>query len=43
MTNNIESLFKIIDPVIAKILEDALSEKEISVDEGLELYNTTGI
>ena len=43
MTNNIESLFKVIDPVVAKILEDALSEKEISVDEGLELYNTTGI
>ena len=43
MTNNIESLFKIIDPVVAKILEDALSEKEISAEEGLELYNTTGI
>ena len=43
MINNIESLFKVIDPVVAKILEDALSEKEISADEGLELYNTTGI
>ena len=43
MTKNIESLFKVVDPVVAKILEDALSEKEISVDEGLELYNTTGI
>ncbi|WP_420544988.1 5-amino-6-(D-ribitylamino)uracil--L-tyrosine 4-hydroxyphenyl transferase CofH [Nitrosopumilus sp.] len=43
MTSNIESLFKVIDPVVAKILEDALSEKEISADEGLELYKTTGI
>ena len=43
MAKNIESLFKVIDPVIAKILEDALSEKEISAEEGLELYNTTGI
>ena len=43
MTKNIESLFKVVDPVVAKILEDALSEKEISADEGLELYNTTGI
>ena len=43
MTKNIESLFKVIDPVVAKILESALSEKEISAEEGLELYNTTGI
>ena len=43
MTKNIESLFKVIDPVVAKILEGALSEKEISAEEGLELYNTTGI
>ena len=43
MTKNIESLFKVVDPVVAKILENALSEKEISADEGLELYNTTGI
>ncbi len=40
---NIESLFKNADPVISEILNKALSEKEISSNEGLELYKTHGI
>ncbi|MEK0352310.1 MAG: 5-amino-6-(D-ribitylamino)uracil--L-tyrosine 4-hydroxyphenyl transferase CofH [Nitrosopumilus sp.] len=43
MTNNIDSLFKNADPIVSKILNNALSDKEISVEEGLTLYNTTGI
>ncbi len=43
MTVNIESLFKNADPVISDILNNALSEKEISAEEGLELYKTTDI
>jgi len=43
MTMSIEALFKNTDPVIAEILNRALSEKEITVKEGLELYNTSGI
>jgi len=43
MTNNIDSLFKNADPIVSKILNNALSDKEISVQEGLTLYNTTEI
>lgn len=43
MKNTIESLFRNADPVVAEILNKALSEKEISDSEGLELYNTSGI
>ena len=43
MTVNIDSLFKNADPIISKILNKALSEKEISVEEGLVLYNSSGI
>jgi len=43
MIANIDSLFKNADPVIARILNNALSEKEISADEGLELFNAQGI
>ncbi len=43
MTMNIDSLFKDADPIISKILNNALSDKEISAKEGLELYNVTGI
>ena len=43
MTSNIDSLFKNADPIVSKILNNALSDKEISVQEGLTLYNTTGI
>jgi FO synthase subunit 2 len=43
MNVSIESLFKNADPVIAEILNKALSEKEISVEEGLELYDTDGM
>ena len=43
MTINIDSLFKNADPVIAEILNRALSEKEISAEEGLELFNAQGM
>ena len=43
MTFNLETLFKNEDPKISEILNKTLSEKEISVEEGLELYSTTGI
>jgi len=43
MTNNIESLFKNADPIVSEILNKALSEKEISEEEGLALYKTNGI
>nr|WP_299293746.1 5-amino-6-(D-ribitylamino)uracil--L-tyrosine 4-hydroxyphenyl transferase CofH [Nitrosopumilus sp.] len=40
---NLEKLFKNADPVVVEILNNALSEKEISAKEGVELYNTIGI
>ncbi len=40
---NIETIFKNADPIISEILNNALSEKEITVKEGLELYDATGI
>jgi len=43
MTNNIEVLFKNADPIVSEILDKALSEKEISIDEGLTLYKTAGL
>lgn len=43
MTTNLDSLFKNADPIVSEILNDALSDKEISEKEGLTLYNTTGI
>ncbi len=43
MTSNIDSLFKNADPIVSKILSNALSDKEISVEDALILYNTTGI
>ncbi len=43
MSANMESLFKNADPQIVDILNKALSEKEISADEGLRLYNTSGL
>ena len=43
MTINIDSLFRNADPIISEILNNALSEKEISAKEGLELYKTKGI
>jgi len=39
MTINIDALFKNSDPIIADILNNTLSDKEISVKEGIELYN----
>ena len=43
MTNNIESLFRNADPIVTEILNKALSEKEVSAKEGVELYKTKGI
>jgi FO synthase subunit 2 len=43
MTINIDSLFKNADPIISEILNNALSEKEISAKDGLTLYKTKGI
>ncbi|MGY5148597.1 MAG: 5-amino-6-(D-ribitylamino)uracil--L-tyrosine 4-hydroxyphenyl transferase CofH [Candidatus Nitrosopumilus sp. bin_68KS] len=43
MTINIEPLLKNADPITSEILNNALSDKEISAKEGLELFKTTGI
>ena len=43
MTINIDSLFKNADPIVSEILNNALSEKEITGKEGLILYQTKGI
>ena len=40
---NIDSLFKFADPIISDILNSALSDKEISIKDGIELYNADGI
>ncbi|KAF6242552.1 7,8-didemethyl-8-hydroxy-5-deazariboflavin synthase subunit CofH [Nitrosopumilus sp. b1] len=40
---NIDSLLKHADPVLANVLNDALSEKDISAKEALELYKAHGI
>ena len=39
----IESLLKNADPIVVDILNKALSDKEISSREGIELYNTSGL
>ena len=43
MTLNIDSLFRNADPIVSEILNNALSEKEITSKEGLILYKTKGI
>jgi FO synthase subunit 2 len=43
MTINIDSLFKNADPIVSEILNNALSEKEISAKEGLELFKVNGV
>ena len=43
MITNIDSLFKNADPIVATILNNALSEKEISAEDGLELFKAQGI
>jgi len=40
---NLDSLFKYADPIISEILNNALSDKEISAKEGIELYSADGI
>ncbi|MBI3254864.1 MAG: 5-amino-6-(D-ribitylamino)uracil--L-tyrosine 4-hydroxyphenyl transferase CofH, partial [Nitrosarchaeum sp.] len=43
MNINIESLLKNSDSIVSEILNKALSDKEITAQEGLRLYNTAGI
>ncbi len=43
MSTNIDSLFRNADPIVSDILNKALSEKEITSDEGLALYNCDGM
>ncbi len=43
MTINIDSLFKNADPIVSEILNNALSEKEISAEDGVVLLNSKGI
>ena len=43
MSINLESLFKNADSAVAEILNKALSEKEITSEEGLILYQSEGI
>ncbi len=43
MSINIESLLKNSDSFVSEILNKTLSDKEISAQEGLRLYNTAGI
>ena len=43
MSINIDSLFRNAEPQISDILTKALSEKEISAEEGLVLYNSDGM
>ncbi|MCV0412201.1 5-amino-6-(D-ribitylamino)uracil--L-tyrosine 4-hydroxyphenyl transferase CofH [Nitrosarchaeum sp.] len=43
MNTNIDALLKKSDSSISEILNKALSDKEISAEEGLRLYNTSGI
>ena len=43
MSNNIDSLLKNSDSFVAEILNNALSDKEVTAKEGVRLYNTAGI
>ena len=40
---NLESLLKTIDPIISETLNLAIDEKEISVDQAVELFYSSGI
>jgi FO synthase subunit 2 len=43
MNGNLDALFKNADSTVSEILDKALSDKEITAQEGLRLYNTTGL
>ena len=43
MSSGIDALFKNADSQVVDILNKALSDKEVSSQEGLRLYNTTGL
>jgi len=40
---NIESILKTIDPIISEALNLAIDEKEISVEQAVELFDTSGL
>lgn len=40
---NLESIFKTIDPLVSEALNLAIDEKEITVDQAIELFDTSGI
>jgi 5-amino-6-(D-ribitylamino)uracil---L-tyrosine 4-hydroxyphenyl transferase len=40
---NIESILKTVDPLVSEALNLAIDEKEISVEQAVELFDTTGI
>ena len=42
-TTNLDSKLKQIDPIIAGILNDALSEKEIDIKDSVMLFSAKGI
>jgi len=43
MNVNLDALFKNADSLVSEILDKALSDKEITAQEGLRLYSTTGL
>jgi len=43
MTINTDSLFKNADPIVSEILNGVLSDKEVSPEDALTLYTTTGV
>ena len=43
MSVNVDSLFRSADPQVSDILNKALSEKEISAEDGLVLYDSEGM
>ncbi len=40
---NIESFFKSADPIVSSILDKALSNKEITINEAIKLYDVDGV
>ena len=43
MTINLDTLFRNADPHVVDILNKSLSDKEITIQDGIKLYNTTGL
>ena len=40
---NLESILKGVDPLVSQTLNLAIDEKEISVNQAVELFDTSGI